>query len=232
MYIKSIIAMLSLYATSAIAEPLPDGEITRFGAWSAQLTGPTTHYAHGALGDEIEASGFEVTHAGKTMAFALDDAHVFEDLRVRLVQLDGDTTPEAVIIRSHLKQGAAIAVYDIGTAGITLQAESPDIGRANRWLNIAGFGDFTGRGGVEIAAVVMPHLSGSLRVYRLQGAQIVEVARLDGYTNHINGTRGLDLAKVADRDGDGVVDINLPRIGNGGMAVVTFDGGIGQELGL
>jgi hypothetical protein len=232
MHIKSIIATLGFCATSAIAEPLPDGQVTRFGAWSAWLTGPTTRYAHGALGDEIEASGFEVTHGGKTMAFALDDARVFEDLRVRLVQLDGDKAPEAVVIRSHLQRGAAIAVYNIAAAGITLQAESTDIGRANRWLNIVGFGDFTGRGGVEIAAVVMPHLSGSLRVYRLQSGQVVEVARLDGYTNHINGTRDLDLAKVTDRNGDGVVDITLPRLGNAGVAVVTFVGGVGRELGL
>ncbi|MCU0832763.1 MAG: hypothetical protein MUC58_14895, partial [Rhizobiaceae bacterium] len=185
------------------ADRLPDGEVTRFGGWSAWLTGPTTSYAHGALGDMIEASGFAVRHAGRTFTFELDGRHVFEDRRVRLVELDGDPSPECVIIRASLTGGAAIAVYDVGPDGISLKAETPDIGRPNRWLNIAGFGDFTGRGKTEIAAVVTPHIAGSLRVYEMAGRRIVERARIDGYTNHINGSRDLDLARIADLNGDG-----------------------------
>ncbi len=216
--------LLSFLACTALAQPLPDGEVTQFGGWKAWLTGPTTRYAHGALGDEIEASGFVVVHQGKELRFELDDLHVFEDRRVRLVQLDRDAEPEAVIIRSNVSEGASIAVYDIGEGVITLKAQTPNIGMANRWLNIIGFADFTGRGNVEIAAVVTPHLSGSLRIYMLTGSQVVELARIDGYTNHINGTRELDLAKIADRNGDDIVDITLPRIGNGGSVAVTFAG--------
>jgi hypothetical protein len=116
------------------------------------------------LGDTIEASGFAVSHAGRTFTFELDESHVFEDRRVRLVELDDDPSPECFIIRASLTGGAAIAVYDIGPNGITPKAETPDIGKPNRWLNIAGFGDFTGRGEIEIAAVVTPHIAGSLRV--------------------------------------------------------------------
>ena len=101
---------------------------------------------------------------------------------------------------------------------------------ANRWLNVVGFGDFTGRGKAEIAAVVTPHLTGSLRVYEMTGTRLVELARIDGYTNHINGTRELDLAEVADRNGDGVIDITLPRTRRVGKAVVTFAGGDAREL--
>lgn len=214
----------------ANAERLPDGELTKVDSWSAWLTGPTDRYAHGALGDAIEASGFTVWHAEEMFSFELDSNHVFEDRRVRLVELDGDPSPECVIIRSHLTEGAAIAVYDIGQDGISLKAETPNIGRANRWLNIAGFGDFTGRGTTEIAAVITPHLVGSLRVYELVGSRIVERGRIEGYTNHINGTRDLDLAKIGDRNGDGVTDIALPRIKDGKAAVVTFAGGKAREL--
>jgi hypothetical protein len=215
---------------AAQADRLPDGEVTRFGGWSAWLTGPTTRYAHGALGDTIEASGFAVNHAGRTFTFELDESHVFEDRRVRLVELDGDPSPECVIIRASLTGGAAIAVYDVGPDGISPKAETPDIGKPNRWLNIAGFGDFTGRGEIEIAAVVTPHIAGSLRVYEMVGRRIVERARIDGYTNHINGSRELDLARIADVNGDGVLDIALPRIKDGSPAVVTFAGGKPHEL--
>ncbi|NJR13541.1 MAG: VCBS repeat-containing protein [Phyllobacteriaceae bacterium] len=216
--------------TGPQAERLPDGEVTRLGGWSAWLTGPTNRYAHGALGDRIEASGFAASHAGKTYTFELDDSHVFEDRRVRLVELDGDPSPECVIIRASQTGGAAIAIYDIGPDGISLKAETPDIGRPNRWLNIAGFGDFTGRGTTEIAAVVTPHIAGSLRIYEVVGRRIIERARIDGYTNHINGTRDLDLAQIADVNGDGVLDIALPRIKDGSPAVVTFAGGKAREL--
>jgi hypothetical protein len=214
----------------AKADRLPDGEVTRFGGWSAWLTGPTTRYAHGALGDTIEASGFTVSHADETFTFELDKRHVFEDRRVRFVELDGDPAPECVIIRASLSGGAAIAAYDIGPDGISLKAETPDIGRPNRWLNIAGFGDFTGRGEIEIAAVVTPHIAGSLLVYEMVGRRIVEQARIDGYTNHIKGSRELDLSRIADVNGDGVPDIALPRIKDGSPVVVTFAGGTPREL--
>ncbi len=230
MKVKALAILFVILSTTAYAEPLPDGEVTRFGDWSAWLAGPTTRYAHGALGDNIEASGFDVAHNGKQLSFELGEQHVFEDRRVRLVQLDSDAEPEAVIIRSHIAEGASVAVYDVDQDKISPKAETPNIGKANRWLNIVGFGDFTGRGKIEIAAVVTPHLSGSLRVYEIESQHVVELARIDGYTNHINGTRDLDLAKIADRNGDGVVDIILPRIRNGSEAVVTFAGGVAREL--
>jgi hypothetical protein len=227
----SLLALIVVFLSSPVtAQPLPDGEVTQWGEWSAWLSGPTTRYAHGALGDEIEASGFVVAHNGKVVTFELDELHVFEDLRVRLVQLDNDAAPEAVIIRSHVREGASIAIYDVGENTISLQAETTNIGNANRWLNIVGFADFTGRGKSEIAAVITPHLSGSLRVYEMVGSQLVEIARSDGYTNHIKGTRELDLAAISDRNGDGVVDITLPRIRSGDQAVVSFAGGTAQEL--
>lgn len=227
---SALCLLTSFFVNPAVAEPLPDGEVTKLNGWSAWLTGPVTRYKHGALGDEIEASGFTVLYQGEEITFKLDDLHVFEDRRVRLVELDGDAWPECVIIRSHLIKGSAIAVYDVNENRITLKAETPDIGTANRWLNIAGFGDFTGRGKTEIAAVVTPHLKGSLRVYEIKGSRISEVARIDGYTNHINGTRELDLAKIADRNGDGVLDVTLPRIKDRSTAVVTFAGGKPREL--
>jgi hypothetical protein len=62
------------------------------------------------------------------------------------------------------------------------------------------------------------------------GQRIVQRARIDGYTNHIDGSRDLDLARIADVNGDGVLDIALPRIKDGSPAVVTFAGGKPREL--
>lgn len=230
MQVKTFIAALLLSAAVAQAKPLPDGEVTQFADFSAMLTRPTTRYGHGSLGDKIEAGGFQVERKGKSLRFTLDDQHVFEYRRVRLVQLDDDAEPEAVIIRSNLKEGSGIVVFDITTDAIMLKAESKNIGTRFRWLNIVGFGDFTGRGKIEIAAVITPHLKGRLTVFELRGNQLEAVAAVNGYTNHINGTRELDLADVRDVDGDGTLDVILPRIDGSGKATVSFAQAKPREL--
>jgi hypothetical protein len=220
-----------MLAIPAMAQKtLPSGEITEAFGNTAQLIAPTRRYAHGALGDDVEAGGFRITRGQTTLEFFLPETEVFEDLRVRLVDVTSDNKPEAIIIRSHINKGASIAVYDIQGEAIKLFAESPFIGRANRWLNIVGVADFTGQGRLQIAAVVTPHLAGSLRVYDFQGKSLVERARIDGYTNHINGSRHLDLAVIEDVNGDGIADITLPRLGSENRVTITFHGGNPREL--
>jgi hypothetical protein len=162
---------------------------------------------------------------GRRLLYRLGDDAVFEDLRVRLVDLDGDRRPEAIVVKSYLARGAAIAVYRIGDDRIAPLAESAPIGTPNRWLNPAGAADFTGSGETMIAAVITPHLRGSLRIYRLARAALAEVARFDGVTNHIIGSRNLDLARVADVDNDGVPDVVLPTLDRRSLAAVSFRGG-------
>eukprot|EP01036_Dinobryon_divergens_P043411 gene43411-biopygen34917 len=76
-----------------------------------------------------------------------------------------------------------------------------------------------------IAAVITPHLTGSLRLYRLTGGKLLESARIDGYTNHIIGSRDLDLGRLADVDGDGVPEIVLPSIDRRSLAAISFKQG-------
>jgi len=76
--------------------------------------------------------------------------------------------------------------------------------------------------------VITPHLTGSLRFYELRGKGLVEVTRLDGVTNHINGSRNLDLAVVQDVDGDGADDIVIPTLDRKALAVVMLRAGKAQ----
>lgn len=207
---------------------LPDTETTNAAGLSAWLTEPTTRYAHGVLGDAIEAGGFAVERAGRPFSFTLPADAVFEDRRVRLADIDGDGRPEAIIVKSYLRRGAALAVFRIGDDGIAPLAESAAIGTANRWLNPVGVADFTGAGRPLIAAVVTPHIAGSLRLYRLQGSALVEVARLDGVTNHIIGSRDLDLARISDIDGDGRPEIVIPSLDRMSLTAASFAGGQGR----
>lgn len=227
-----VVAVLMLGAMpsldSAGAAPLsrlPDGEVTASGEWSAYLIDPVTRYDHGVLGDAIEAGGFAVERNGVRQVFRLDTDAVFEDRRVRLTDLDGDGIPEAIIIKSYLDRGSTIAVYRLGAEGITQLAEGEAMGRPHRWLNVVGVADFTGMGELMIAAVVTPHLAGSLRLYRRVGRKLEAIAKIDGFTNHILGNRDIDLARTHDVDGDGLAEIILPTLDRRSLAAISFKGG-------
>lgn len=224
----SVFALVTASSAWAQDNPpprLPDTEVTRLAGVSAYLIDPTTRYDHAVLGDAIEAGGFAVEKNGKRLIYRLGPDAVFEDRRVRLVDLDGDGQPEAIIVKSYLQRGAAIAVYRILADRIEPLAESPAIGTRHRWLNPAGIADFTGSGETMIAAVITPHVAGSLRLYRLAGNSLQEVARIDGYTNHIIGSRDLDLGRITDVDGDGVPEIVLPSLDRRLLAAISFKGG-------
>ena len=214
--------LCAAFPRGVAAQPLPDGLVSRASGIEAELIEPTTRYAHGVLGDAIEAGGFAATIGGRRHVYRLAQDAVFEDRRVRLVDLDGDGRPEALIVKSYLARGAALSVFDLGPEGIRPRAESPAIGTANRWLNPVGVGRFDGDAPL-VAAVITPHLAGSLRFYRLNGGALVEVARLDGFTNHIIGSRDLDLGHVMDLDGRGTVV--LPTLDRRALAVVSLAGG-------
>ena len=59
-------------------------------------------------------------------------------------------------------------------------------------ISAAQYGD----GRAEIAAVTTPHIGGSLRIYRRNGNQLVEIAALAGFSNHILGKSELGLSAI------------------------------------
>jgi hypothetical protein len=225
------LGVATLFSGPALAQKangLPDGETARAGGVVARLIDPTLRYTHAVLGDAVEAGGFSARIHGQTNVFTLGEDAVFEDRRVRLWDVDGDGKPEAVIIKSYLATGAAIAIYRLGRNGIAPLAEGPAIGTRNRWLNLVGFADFAGAGEKLIAAVITPHLSGSLRLYRLTGNSLNEVARMDGFTNHIIGSRDLDLARVVSTGKK--ARIVIPTIDRRSLALLSFDQNKGAVL--
>jgi hypothetical protein len=153
------------------ADMLPDGIVTKgkrdiAAAW---LTGPTKRYDHGVLGDAIEASGLRVRlRDGSELSYLLSDDSVFEDRQVRLADLDGDGGDELVVVRSYPTAGAALAVFRPQGGEIVKVAETKPIGQPHRWLNPAAIADFDGDGYLEVAAVVTPHIGGTLIMLELR----------------------------------------------------------------
>jgi hypothetical protein len=231
---------LSLMPSTAPRDPadkrpdmLPDGVVSRGNRniTAAWLIRPTTRYAHGVLGDAIEASGLSVQLAdGTRHDLILGEGSVFEDRLARIADFNGDGQDEILIVRSYLDRGAALAVVGSTADGLRLIAEAPAIGRPYRWLNPVDVADFDGDGENEAAVVVTPHIGGTLKLYRMVGENLREVHSHYGFSNHALGSRELGMGTVIDINSDGVPDLLIPDETRRALRIVTFAGGQFREL--
>ena len=148
---------------------------------SARYAEPTPRYQHGVFGETEEwgALAFGLSD-DQRMILRLPETRVFEDIAPRLADVDGDDAPEMIVVETDLSLGARLAIYD--EAGFV--AATPFIGQTHRWLAPIGVADLDGDGLIEIAYIDRPHLARLLRVWRFQGGTLVEVAQVEGLTNH------------------------------------------------
>jgi len=171
--------------TSHIPNSFISDKAATSGIQSAWYGDATTRYAHGVLGDAIEAGSLHVRNvAGRTVSIKLDISHVFEDIQPRLADLDGDGKNEIITIRSHDQKGAQIAVYGMSNNTLSLVASTPYIGQAYRWLAPIGIADFDNDGAMDIAYIDRPHLAKILRVWSYRNGQLTQTAQAHGLTNH------------------------------------------------
>ena len=151
------------------------------------LANPTQRYKHGVFGQPFEyGTILTIDENGAALRpFNLPFEQVFEDRRVRVVDLDDDGLSEVILIVADRNRGAAVALYafDPGegetSATVYPMARSAFIDAPNRWLNpLDGAVDLDGDGSVGVSDLLM--------------------------FNTQYGTVG---ASPADLDGDGVVAV-------------------------
>lgn len=190
------------------------GEVAR--AWLAE---PTTRYAHGVLGDAIEAGGLvmELRH-GRTVVIRLGQDAVFEDIAPRIVMLGG--SERIIVVKSYLDRGSALAVVDAEAGAII--AETPPIGRPNAWLNPAGVADYDGDGVTDIALVRQPHVLGRLQIWSWRNGSLNKGAEIADVSNHMIGSRALEMSVTADFDGDGRPDLAVPSLDRRTLRLIGF----------
>jgi hypothetical protein len=192
-------------------------------AWLAE---PTDRYDHGILGDKIEANALVIEmRDGKQQTVRLRSDAVFEDLQPRIADLDGDGHDEVLVVKSYLKRGSALAIVGERRGKYEIVAETPPLGAPHRWLNPVGIADFTGGGKTDFALVRQPHAVGALEIWSWQDDRLQKVAEIDDASNHIVGTRALDMSVVADFDGDGIADIAVPSFDRSRLRIISFAGG-------
>jgi hypothetical protein len=210
---------LCLQTSATPAEPapapagaLPDGRVAVAAtgdirqAWYGR---PTSRYAHGVLGDAIEAASLvAVTALGQQFEIVLPADQVFEDITPRIADLDGDGLNEVITIRSSKRGGAAVGVYGLAGGALGLRGAGSVNGRANRWLNIAGFIPRSD-GGLTLYGVRTPHIGGRLFSLDFRNGTVSERNDIaTDISNHIIGSRELGMSAVGEFGGQ--VELVLP----------------------
>jgi FG-GAP-like repeat len=222
---------------------VPGTRMQSAGPLSAFLSAPRSDYRHGVFGPTADAGAITITErqplAGvstqaravptKTATIESGPEAVFEDLEPRLVDLDGDGTPEIVAVKSYLDKGSALAVIGKREDAWKMLAETPPIGERHRWLAPAAIADFDGDGKPEIALVRTPHLAGVLQVWAWRDGTFALKHEAAGFSNHAFGSSALDNAAAVDLDGDGRPELVIPTLDRKALAVLSLRGGI-KEL--
>jgi FG-GAP-like repeat len=180
-------------------------------AW-AWLGTPTSRYPHKALGSPIHAATLHVkTASDQNVVYTLPFHRVFEDLTVRLHDIDGDGRDEMIVIESDALRGSAIVVLGLrllpakpgfkASATIIELARSAHTGGTFYWLNPVGVADFDGDGKLDIASVTTPHVGGVLTLYHYSPPKLEPFAKAMDTSNHRMGDPEQNLAVIVDLPG-------------------------------
>lgn len=214
------------------AHALPDARLVYSAdGLLAFLSNPTQRYAHGVLGDGVEAAAISLVNlrqperVERTIAM-LDDT-VIEGIAPMLADVDGDGRSEIVVTESDDQRGARLAVY---RRDGRLMAHGPAIGQGYRWRHQIAVAPFGPRGEIELVAVRTPHIGGIVEYFQLDGRRLRMVATVygsepieqspvgdftpvpgPGFGSHPLGSRNLDMALAGDLDGDGQLELLVPN---------------------
>ena len=155
------------------------------------LAGPDSQrYAHGALGDGVEATRvlwLERHSLALLRELVLPAPDVLEDIAPRLVALGRGSA--LLTVRSGPQGGQLGLVAASATQPRQLQwaALGDALGSPNRWMSPS-------TDGTRLLAVHTPHIGGVLHEHRVEGNRLVGRAVARNVSTHRIGSRELDLA--------------------------------------
>jgi len=188
---------------------------------NARYSNPVDRYGHFAPGQPHEYSDLVVTtNTGRRLVLQLPEEDVFEDVNPRLLRLARGEPEEILSIVSNRNSGSRLVVIGLNRDQLKINAQSRPIGMPMRWLNPVGVADLNGDGRAEIAAVITPHIGGTLKVYRRTGINLVEIAALTGFSNHIYGSPELGLSTLVSIAGQ--MRLLVPDVTRRYLRIIAF----------
>jgi hypothetical protein len=224
----AILRQLAFAGLAALA--LNVGTLSAEGIASGHYRTPTLRYGHFALGPPHEyAELVAVSRSGAQASYALPEDEVFEDIAPRVVSMSADAPAQLLTIVSSRSAGARLVLFALREGTLIRSAQSKPIGTPNRWLNPVAVADLDGDGSAEIAAVITPHIGGTLKVFRLAGAELIEIAALGGFSNHAYGSPITALSGVATIAGR--AHLIVPDFARQNLRVVAYENGQLRERG-
>lgn len=175
------------------------------------LTNPTERYNHGVLGDGLEAGSITLVDTNPQIQIAaiisINNNEVIEGIAPIWGDLTGDGKREILVTVSDREMGAGIVIF---SESGQLIARGAKMGQPFRWRHQIAYGPTGPDGKDEIVVVRTPHIGGVIEYYQIANGEIEVVAEYSGITSHKIGSRNLDMAAVADLDGDGAIEVLLP----------------------
>ncbi len=187
------------------------------------LSGPTTSYPHGVLGDAIEATKISLVdtlfHPFSTNNIQIAGGEVIEGIAPIWVDIDDDGSREIIVTQSTQALGSRIVVY---REDGSLFAQGEPIGQGFRWLHVLAVAQFIQGSSLEIAAIRTPHIGGVVEIYSLENDRLVAQYSISGYSSHQIGSRNLDSAFAADLNGDGTIELVVPDQSQLSLSALQF----------
>lgn len=196
---------------------LPDARPVLAHGQLAILAAPSERYAHGVLGDAVEATQFylldpktladivpPLTLTGKTV-FEANTIQVFSEKELWVAVISGDGA------------GARVGLIELNNGALTLR--TAEALPSHRWQSPIVFGG-------KLYSVQMPHILGKLVRYdeHLRATTITE-----GLSNHHIGTHDTDISTVVGIGENAI--LLLPKLNGAGVVAFSVDGKQ-QELNL
>ncbi len=200
---------LSGLDTSIESPLLADGRIAVGGnAQVAVLSDPTDRYAHGVLGDELEAGSVTIVDDGGAVTVPAPEGTVFEAVAPLWADVDDDGEDELLVTASNGSEGARLIAFE---ASGEVAATSDPVGRGFRWLNQLAVAPTGPNDETEIIEVRTPHIGGIVRWYRLIDGKLELQATATEYSTHRIGSRNVDQGIAVDLTRDGRPDVLVPN---------------------
>ena len=190
---------------------LPDARITRGPEGDlAVLTGPTGRYAHGVLGDGLEAETLTVLRPTRdgvrvSSSFPAESGGVFEAVAPLWFERSGEEL--LAVTESANGLGTRVSVYR--PFGELVEA-GPFIGEGMKWRHLTAAAPFGPDGETELSATLTPHMDSAAQFYEAEDGGLDVIAGVPGYTSHRIYSRNLDAAIAGDLDADGETELLLP----------------------